>query len=104
MADHPEAPVNIEPHTDSHKDQKKEEAVAPKVIQAADNTATGPQNIVHLDLKGAPPKVKYLEQVGIDLCKQDATSEVYENEVMVWRLRLLACSFIDVSFILNFGC
>lgn len=63
LAENQEAPVNAESHKDSYEDQMKEEVVAPKVIQAADNTATGPQRIVHLDLKGAAPKVKYLEQI-----------------------------------------
>lgn len=88
MADRQEAPVNNELQIDSNN-KEKEEVVAPEVIQAGDNTATGPQRIVHLDLKGAPPKVKYLEQVGIDLCELDDTSDVYEKEFMAFAHVLL---------------
>lgn len=76
-----EDPVNKE-HTDDpvvqpekkNTIQSNQEEFEPDV---SDNTQTDPLKIVHLDLKGAAPKVTYLKEVGISVCKLDCVSNLY---------------------------
>lgn len=53
--------------------QSKQEELEPEI---PDNTPTEPLKIVHLDLKGAAPKVKYLKEVGIRASKLHCVSKV----------------------------
>lgn len=69
--EHTDGPV-VQP-VEKNMIQSNQEDSEPDV---SDTTQTDPLKIVHLDLKGAAPKVTYLKEVGISVCKLECVSNV----------------------------
>lgn len=80
-----EDPVKIE-DADPEVQPEKKDTIQPNKEELEpeipDNTPTDPLKIVHLDLKGAAPKVKYLKEVGINACKMDCFKRACMNSVL----------------------
>lgn len=78
----PEVKPEVQPEVQPEKKdtiQSNKEELKPEI---PNNTQTDPLKIVHLDLKGAAPKVKYLKEVGINACKLNCFKHACMNSVL----------------------
>lgn len=81
-----EDPVKIE-HADPEVQPEKKDTIQLNKEELKpeipNNTPTDPLKIVHLDLKGAAPKVKYLKEVRINARKLDCFKCACTNSVLL---------------------